>query len=67
VIQSLRASTESYSLKELEAIYWRERTGDVRTASDSIIEYERWCVTKDNAILQSIESYNKDDCLSTAH
>jgi uncharacterized protein len=67
VIQSLRASTESYSLKDLEAIYWRERTGDVRTASDSIVEYERWCVTKDDAILDSIASYNKDDCVSTAH
>ena len=67
VVQSLRASTESYSLKDLEAIYWRERTGEVKTASDSIVEYERWCVTKDNAILDSIASYNKDDCISTAH
>ena len=65
-VQSLRASTESYSLKDLEAIYWRERKGEVKTASDSIVEYERWCVTKDNAILDSIASYNKDDCISTA-
>ena len=54
VVQSLRASTETYSLKDLEALYWRERTGEVTTASDSIVEYERWCVTKDNAILDSI-------------
>lgn len=67
VVQAVRASTESYSLKDLEAIYWRERTGEVKTASDSIVEYERWCVTKDNAILDSIASYNKDDCISTAH
>jgi predicted RecB family nuclease len=67
VVQSLRASTQSYSLKDLEAIYWRERTGEVTTASDSIVEYERWCVTKNDAILDSIASYNKDDCLSTAH
>lgn len=66
VVQALRASTESYSLKDLEALYWRERTGDVRTASDSIVEYERWCVTKDQAILDSIASYNQDDCISTA-
>ena len=67
VVQSLRASTESYSLKDLEALYWRERTGEVTTASDSIVEYERWCITKDNTILDSIADYNKDDCLSTAH
>jgi predicted RecB family nuclease len=67
VVQALRASTESYSLKDLEALYWRERTGEVTTASDSIVEYERWCVTKDQAILHSIASYNKDDCVSTAH
>ena len=67
VVQSLRASTETYSLKDLEALYWRERTGEVTTASDSIVEYERWCITKDNAILDSIADYNKDDCVSTAH
>jgi uncharacterized protein len=67
VVQSLRVSTESYSLKELEAIYWRERLGEVRTASDSIVEYERWCITKDDTILDSIATYNRDDCISTAH
>jgi hypothetical protein len=67
VVQSLRASTEGYSLKDLEAIYWHQRTGEVKTASASIVEYERWCVTKDNTILDSIEDYNKDDCVSTAY
>jgi predicted RecB family nuclease len=66
VVQAMRASTESYSIKDLEALYWRERSGEVRTASDSIVEYERWCLTKDNAILDSIAAYNKDDCVSTA-
>lgn len=67
VTQALRASTESYSLKDLEALYWRERAGDVRTAADSIVEYERWCVSQDPAVLESIAAYNKDDCVSTAH
>ncbi|MGJ0535167.1 TM0106 family RecB-like putative nuclease [Methylocystis sp.] len=66
VAQALRASTESYSIKHLEALYWRERTGEVKTASASIVEYERWCLKKDNTILDSIASYNKDDCVSTA-
>ena len=67
VVQALRASTESYSIKDLEALYWRERTGEVKTASASIVEYERWSVTQENAILDSIAAYNKDDCVSTAH
>jgi uncharacterized protein len=67
VVQSLRASTEGYSLKDIEAIYWHARTGEVKTASSSIVEYERWCLTKDDAILNSIADYNKDDCVSTAH
>ncbi|WGD53182.1 TM0106 family RecB-like putative nuclease [Bradyrhizobium sp. CB1650] len=67
VVQALRASTESYSIKDLEGLYWRERSGEVQTASDSIVEYERWCLTKDNTILDSIAAYNKDDCVSTAH
>jgi predicted RecB family nuclease len=67
VVQAVRASTESYSIKDLEAIYWRKRTGDVQTASASIVEYERWSVTRDQTILDSICAYNEDDCLSTAH
>lgn len=65
--QSIRASTESYSLKDLEKIYWGERAGDVKTAAASIIEYERWLVTGDAAILDSIARYNRDDCVSTEH
>ncbi len=67
VVQGLRASTESYSIKDLEALYWRKRTGEVKTASASIVEYERWSVTQDQAILDSICAYNQDDCVSTAH
>ncbi|GIK50942.1 MAG: hypothetical protein BroJett013_36390 [Alphaproteobacteria bacterium] len=65
VKQSLRASTESYSLKDLEKIYWGERSGEVTNAADSIVEYERWRALGDQDILDSIESYNKEDCIST--
>ena len=65
-VQALRASTESYSLKDLEKIYWAGREGSVATAGDSIVEYEKWCVTQDAAVLDAIELYNKNDCLSTA-
>jgi predicted RecB family nuclease len=64
--QAIRASTEGYSLKDLEQIYRGKRAGDVTTAADSIVEYERWRVTCDPAILESLARYNKEDCLSTA-
>lgn len=67
VTQAIRVSTESYSIKDLEQLYWRERAGEVKTASASIVEYERWTVSHNNSILESIASYNKDDCISTAH
>jgi len=63
--QALRASTEGYSLKDLEQIYRGKRAGDVTTAADSIVEYERWRVTAENTILESLAHYNKEDCLST--
>ncbi len=66
VKSGIRASTESYSLKDLEKIYWGKRSGEVTNAGDSIVEYERWRELGDAAILESIERYNEDDCVSTA-
>lgn len=66
VRQGIRASTESYSLKDLEKIYWGKRSGEVTNAGDSIVEYERWRELGDQAILDAIERYNEDDCVSTA-
>lgn len=66
VRQGIRASTESYSLKDLEKIYWGKRDGEVTNAGDSIVEYERWRELGDQAILDAIERYNEDDCVSTA-
>jgi len=65
VRQGLRASTEGYSLKDLEKIYWNGRQGEVTNAGDSIVEYERWREVSDPAILESIRSYNEDDVRST--
>ena len=67
VRQALRASTESYSLKDLKKIYWLACAGDVTTGEDCIVEYERWCLTREDAILESIAEYNKGDCESIAH
>lgn len=66
VRQGLQASTEGYSLKDLEKIYWGGRDGEVTNAGDSIVEYERWRETGDPAILDAICRYNEDDVRSTA-
>ncbi len=64
--QSIRASTENYSLKTLEALYWGGRAGEVANAADSIVQYEQWRLTHDLSTLAQIEEYNREDCLSTA-
>lgn len=65
VRHAIRASTESYSLKALEKIYWGQRSGDVTNAGDSIVEYERWRELGDQSILDGIQHYNEEDCVST--
>src|SRR5258708_36451236 len=64
--QAIRASTEGYSLKDLEQIYRGKRAGGVTTAADSIVEYERSRVSGESTILESLAHYNREDCLSTA-
>ena len=66
VRQAIRASTEGYSLKDLEKIYWGQRSGDVTNAGDSIVEYERWRESGEQSILDGIAHYNEDDVVSTA-
>ena len=65
VRQGVRASVESYSLKQIEKFYLAERQGPVTEAGFSVVEYERWMRERDDAILQSIADYNRDDCIST--
>jgi len=64
VKEALRSS-EGYGLKDLEAFYMAARTGEVRDAGASIVQYERWRESGDPALLESIARYNSDDCLST--
>ena len=63
--QAIMASTEGYTLKNLEKIYWGKRAGEVTNAADSIVEYERWREVGDATILENIALYNRDDCIST--
>jgi len=67
VRQAVRAGTESYSIKKLEAFYDPDaRLGaDVADAASSIVAFERWLGTGDDQELVAIEKYNELDCRST--
>lgn len=71
VRQGLRVGTPSYSLKEIEKLYLKRRTGDVTTAGGSVIAYQRWLdapdgtTWQDSKMLREIRDYNKVDCEST--
>jgi predicted RecB family nuclease len=64
VRQGIRASVESYSIKQLETFYMPHREGGITRAGFSVVEYERWMEERDPAILDAIEAYNRDDCIS---
>ena len=61
----IRASVESYSLKQIEKFYMPRREGPVTEAGFSVVEYERWKREADPSILAAIADYNRDDCVST--
>ena len=65
VREAIRASTPSYSIKDIEKFYRGAREGDVQTAGASIVYYERYLETGDKALLKKIERYNEDDVEST--
>jgi uncharacterized protein len=69
---SFRVSQDSYSLKSLEALYGLQRTGEVTTAGDSVVDYEQYLALVSSGDdgsardrLRAIEAYNRVDCVST--
>ena len=65
VRQSVRVSQESYSIKKLEPLYMGKREADIADAGSSIVAYEQWLESRNPALLESIERYNEEDCVST--
>ena len=66
----IRISKPSYSIKKVEDFYWghtRSAASDavVADAMTSVVEYERFLVEGDTAILDKIEAYNREDVRST--
>ena len=64
VRQGLRISHPRYSIKNVEQFYMA-REAELRAGDDSIMLYERWRLEGDQAILDAIEDYNEEDCVST--
>ena len=62
----------SYSIKNLERLFRERREGEVRSAMESIVEYQRFLDSgqprdwKRSPILAGIREYNRADCDSTA-
>ncbi len=65
VREAVRVSEPHYSLKNLEKLYMTGREGAVQTAGQSIVCYEQWRQTGDEAMLRQLEEYNAFDCRST--
>ena len=65
VREAMLISQPSYSIKKVEAFYMEERDTAVTHGGESMIMFERWLEEGDGEILQAIEDYNRDDCVST--
>jgi predicted RecB family nuclease len=71
VRHGLRASVESYSLKELERLHGYQRKTPLREAARAMQLFGWWLETGDEVLplreLQAtVQSYNEEDCRSTA-
>jgi predicted RecB family nuclease len=62
--QGVRAGVESYSLKEVEKLFFTRRA-EVSSGNEAVIEFERWLDDRDRARLDSIAAYNEEDCVAT--
>jgi predicted RecB family nuclease len=62
---STEQQQERYSIKYLEPLYMSSRTTMVKNAGSSLVAYEEWLERSDQSLLDSIEAYNRDDCIST--
>jgi predicted RecB family nuclease len=65
VRQGLRVGQPNYSIKSIEAFYMGKRDTEVAEGGDSIVAFEQFLETGNEALLESIERYNEDDCRST--
>ena len=65
VKQAVHVSQKSYSIKDIEKYYDFQRSGDILKGDVSEEFYIKWMQSKDQKLLDTIEEYNKQDCIST--
>ena len=69
VKQGLRLGLSSYSLKEIEKLYYDKRETEVQSGGDSAVQFFHFLNSgsskKSSPFLKKIEDYNRDDCFST--
>jgi predicted RecB family nuclease len=61
----LRASRPGYGLKELEAFLPLAREAEIKEGGASIVAFEEWMLTREQAILDQLAAYNREDCIAT--
>ena len=65
VRQGVRISHPSYSLKKVEAFYIERATPTLQAGGDSIVALRAVARDARRALLDGIEAYNEEDCVST--
>ena len=65
VRNGLRTSRPGYGLKEMEAFLDFERQAEVKDGGTSIVIFEQWMQTGEQALLDQIDEYNREDCIAT--
>ncbi|MDE0119000.1 MAG: TM0106 family RecB-like putative nuclease [Bdellovibrionales bacterium] len=69
VTQGLRVGTFSYSLKEVEQLYYGKRNTCIKSGGQAAFYFFNFLNTSDkkegSSFLEKIKSYNRDDCFST--
>jgi predicted RecB family nuclease len=66
VRRSLRISHDNYSIKAVRQFFMSDAgKGEITGGGESIVEFQRWLDTGDARILEAIERYNEEDCVST--
>jgi uncharacterized protein len=64
--QALRASVDSYSIKDLEALYGFRREEEALGGGVSAVLFDQWLEIGDDEMLEKVRRYNEDDCRSAA-
>ena len=65
VREAVRVGADSYSIKSLEPLYMPIRDADTKGGGDSIAVYHAWRDMREQRLLDDIEHYNREDCVST--